>query len=349
MVAALARARAESAAVCFLRPSTLVNEPLFALTPEDMSRMQPRGVAGAWVRARWRMWHIADRSGAHVDEARAAAWLEWYRELRRHVSDERLPLDLRGQLRRAAQRAFARAADAEGSRGWQFPRAHLRDRIPMRLPGGLLEEARAEAGRRGIASRPSVAVDLRGHLDDGDAILASIAARGYTPVRLGDQPLVDVFVLLTSAFLLCDNADAQRMAYATNTPTLTINATDAFAFYPVRGDGIYLLKEAVDLDTGRTLPLEEMLDDRYYRNLRNYGHRDNSGSQVRAAVDEMLDGVRGGWRDSTSQSRYRARVIEAGEALAARVRYVAKWGPVEGFIGDGRLARVQAERSVAGA
>lgn len=347
ILTALARARANRAAACFLRPRVLANEPLFSLATDEVPVLQPHGIARVWVQSRWQMRQLAERGRRRAADARALFWLEWYRELRRHVADERLPLDLRGRLRRAAQRSFARWAAADRGRpGWQFARVQLRDRIPMRLPESLLERARTEASQRGIPPGPLVAIDVRGHVDDFDPILDSLAARGYAPVRLGDAPLVDVFVLLTSVFLLCDNADAQRTAYATNTPTLTINATDAFAFYPVRRDGIYLLKEPVDLDSGRTLSPEEMLDDGYYRNLRNYGYRENRAADVRAAVDEMLDGVRDGWHDTTSQARYRTRVVEAGVALAPRVRHIAKWGPVDGFIGDGRLASVQAERRV---
>jgi hypothetical protein len=347
MVAAFVRARAKSAAVCFLTPSVLVHEPLFALTSADVPRLQPHGMGAVWARSRWEMRRLSERSRILGAEARAAFWLEWYRELRRHVADDRLPVDLRGQLRRSAQRSLRRSAAAGGGRPvWQFPRPHLRERIRTRLPDSLLEQARADASRRGVPSVPIIAVDVRGHVDDLDAILASVAAQGYAPIRVGAAPLMDVFLLLSAAFLLCDNAEAQRMAYATNTPTVTVNATDAFAFYPVRRDGIYLLKDVVDLDTGRTLTLADRLDDSYYRNMRNYGHRDNCATDVRAAVDEMLDGVRGDWHESASQSQYRARLVEAGASMAPRVRHVAKWGPVDGFIGDGRLARVQAERRV---
>jgi hypothetical protein len=58
----------------------------------------------------------------------------------------------------------------------------------------------------------------------------------------------------------------------------------------------------------------------------------------------MLDGLDSGWGETEAQARYRARVTAAGGALASTVRYVATWGPDHGFLGDGRLARVQAAR-----
>ena len=42
--------------------------------------------------------------------------------------------------------------------------------------------------------------------------------------------------------------------------------------------------------------------------------------------------------------QFRARVVEAGAALAAVSPHVVEWGPDAGFIGDGRLVRFQADR-----
>ena len=58
----------------------------------------------------------------------------------------------------------------------------------------------------------------------------------------------------------------------------------------------------------------------------------------------MHDGLAHGWDEQASQTTFRHDVVAAGAALAPGLPYVAKWGPDEGFIGDGRLARCQAER-----
>lgn len=359
MAAALAHARTERAAACFLPPPVMANEWLFSLTTDEVPILRPGGVARAWLESRWEMKRLTARRRTRAAEASAAFWLEWYRELRRHVADERLPLDFRGRLRGAAQRSFARSAAAAARRsGPGFPRSGLRHAVRVRLPESLAERARAEARQQGVplpaadgwrpaaeGQQPIVAVDVREPVEGFDATLDALKAKGYVPVPLGLTPLLDVFLLLTSVFLVCDSADAQRMAYLTTTPTLTINATDAFTFYPVRADGVFLMRAAVDLDTGRTLAPAEMLSETFYRNARNYGFLEHAGADVRAAVDEMVDGVRNGWRDTRAQAEYRARVAAAGEALAGRVGHVAKWGPDGSFIGDGRLARVQAERA----
>ena len=100
--------------------------------------------------------------------------------------------------------------------------------------------------------------------------------------------------------------------------------------------------------TRRILPLMRAVtsthDVKVRRTRRNYGFRSAAAGQVLAAVREMHDGVTGGFGDTASQAAFRRRVEAAGAAMAAQVPFVAEWGPDEGFIGDGRLARWQADR-----
>jgi hypothetical protein len=225
-----------------------------------------------------------------------------------------------------------------------FPRLQLRERVRVVPPAELAERANAAAARLGLRlDRPFVVTAIR-HRDRGfQSARDLLTARGFDIVALGQDPALDTQLLLSCAFLVCDNVDAQRAAYATNTPTLTVNAIDAIAAYPVRDDGVYLLKTAVDLDTGRVLPPRELLKADYYRNLRNIGYRDNTSAQIRDAVAEMIDGLAGGWQETAAQQRFRAEAAAAGASLAEEFDRVAENGPVDGFLGDGRLARVQAE------
>jgi hypothetical protein len=269
-------------------------------------------------------------------------WREMHRELRRHAGDERLPFDLRTRLRTAAQRALDRSQ--RDSTVSPFPRTLVRMRAATQLPEDEARSGRAAAERLGLRSgQPFVAADVRGRYDAFDDVVAMLDSRGYAVVRLQQNRTLDAYLLRSCAFLLCDSSEAQQLAYATNTPTVTVNATDAFTCYPVREHGIYLLKTAIDLDTGRVLTPHDWLAESYYRNLRNIGYRHNTRDQIRDAAIEMLDGLAHGWREAEGQQRYRAAAVMAGELLAPRVRHVAQWGPVDGFIGDGRLARVQAE------
>ena len=292
--------------------------------------------------SRWR--RLQARWRGRLAGSAASFWRELYRELRRHAGDERLPFDLRVRLRTAAQRAVDRSQ--VGGPIAPFPRMLVRSHTAVQLPEAQAQRARATAERLGLrAGQPFVAADVRGRDRAFHESVGMLDSRGFAVVRLQRDPSLDAHLLLSCAFLLCDNAEAQQRGYVTNTPTLTVNTTDAFMCYPIRQHGIFLLKTAIDLDTGRVLAPDDFLAESYYRNLRNIGYRDNTRDQIRDAVSEMLDGLASGWEETQAQIRYRAAVVAAGESLASRVRHVAQWGPVDGFIGDGRLARVQAEIS----
>jgi hypothetical protein len=289
---------------------------------------------------RWR--RLQARWRGRLAGSAASFWREIYRELRRHAGDERLPFDLRGRLRTAAQRALDRSQlDSLVS---PFPRTRVRAHAAVQLPEHQARQAQAAAERLGLRDgQPFVVTDVRARDWAFHESVGMLDSRGYAVVRLQRDPTLDAHLLRSCAFLMCDNADAQQLGYITNTPTLTVNATDAFMCYPIREHGIYLLKTAIDLDTGRVLTPGDCLAESYYRNLRNIGYRDNTRDQIRAAVNEMLEGLTSGWHETDAQRRYRAAAVAAGESLAPRFQQVARWGPVNGFIGDGRLARVQAE------
>jgi hypothetical protein len=187
-------------------------------------------------------------------------------------------------------------------------------------------------------------------------------ARGYRMVRLGGaaaQPRVDrvvdvpletaneplrLYALLKSAFVLSGSPALQRMAWLTNTPSLLINARDPFTVYPVRRDGIFTLATAIDLDTGRPLEMAERLELSFFQNLRNYGFRHHGPAVFTAALQEMLDGLRDGWRDTAAQTRFRNLASAAGAVISSDVADLAEHDVASGFIGDGRLAAAQADR-----
>jgi hypothetical protein len=287
---------------------------------------------------------------SRLHTAAAVFWREWYRELRRHVGDERLPYQLRAALRDAADRALGRAAvEDERAIVPRWSRQAICTAPPVRLPPADEQRARRLAAEQGIRlDRPTVAVEA-GDRPDLFADAGRLLAReGYQVVPLGDPraaSLVERYLLQTSAFVVCRSAERQRAAFEAHTPSLRLDARDPFTAYPIRPDGVFTLATVIDLDTGRTLETSELLTERYFRNTRNCGYRGTSAAEIAAAVAEMIDGVRHGWRDRAAQARFRQRVTEAGAALGARVRHLVEWDAAGGFVGDGRLARVQAERA----
>ena len=358
MAVALAGARQGDASVCLLTPPVLCKPALFALVPEGIPRLEARSFRGLWLRARWRARHVGMSFRARAVERRASFWLQVYRELRRHVGDRRLPYPWRVRLRRGARRSFARARGADVRPGARLDRRLLESAVPSSLPPPLAAEAGGRAASLGIAPpRRVVALDVRRRLDRlRDAVDALIAA-DYTVVHLGDAGVerlerpgvvdltalperaraLDVFVLQTAAFLVCDTMDAQRVAYLTGTPCLTIDAVDPVASYPARRDGVYMLAAAIDLETGVELSFEDRLGRESARNPGRYGYRINTPAEILAAVRDMQDGVQQGWDDTPAQARVRVMVGRASSDRESTRQ------DERGFIGGGRLARVQAE------
>ena len=362
MMTAFARAQQQHRRACLLPPRVQGHEALFALTSDDVTVVRPSGAARVQCLLRWWMTAAAHSVGERVAAGAASFWQQLYIELRHHAGDERLPSTLRGGLRRMAHDAFSRSAHATSVP--HFPRRLLREQVTTRLPRERQTEAELIAATFGVpVGSRIVALEARTPLDPfGDAI-DFLVASGCTVARIGSPvagairrpgvvdlagvgiPLLDVFVMLECDFLVCESTDMQLAAYLTNTPCLLLNAIDPIASYPVRADGLYTLRTPVHLDTGQHLAPSAMLEETYVRERRNLGFRQTPANEILAAVREMHEGGRGDRVETAAQSRFRMAVTDAAARLGRRVYAGLDWGADEGFVGDGRLANVQAERA----
>jgi hypothetical protein len=360
----LARARARSAAACFLPPAGEPGALVSAITAGDVSVVRPGPVQLAWFTTRLRLAAARRTRRSWWRERMASGLQEGYRELRRHAGNERLPVALRRRLRESAHVWHDRAASLR-TQVTPYPRRLLREPSTVAWPAAEVDAAAAEARTAGIAlDRPLVVI--HGALGAGvsAAVIAFLAGEGYTVARLGarddgprghrgvvDLPAhpgrslrLDLFLLRSAAFAIGTSLDLQQLTYLTNTPSLVVHAADPFSRYPIRPNGLYLLGTVVDLDSGRVLPLDEQIGDAVLRQPRRWGRRGSTASDVIDAIRELQAGVREGFRPGDAQAVLRARLVEAGRTLAPAVPFVAEWGPDDGFLGDGWLARVQAER-----
>lgn len=213
----------------------------------------------------------------------------------------------------------------------------------------------AKANARDDSSR-NARIELMG------PALDLLGARGFKVVRTGDNSMtpfahpalidltqitpydshLEVFCLLRSRFLIAGEAGPSGASYLTNTPLLTVNATDPISSFPIRRHGLMVLKRVRDRQTGRMLRLDELLTEDYAENLRNttrYQYIDNTPEELLASVEEMLDDLDHDRPESPEQAAFREAVMRACDELAPRHAYVRKWGLDEGFLGDGRLAR----------
>jgi putative glycosyltransferase (TIGR04372 family) len=359
VLAALVEARRLGAVVGFLRPAE-VWPPALAQLATEVPQHILTGPAGLWCRARWRWASAARRASAWRRERTLSVRRELARELRRHAGDERVPAGVRTRLKDAA-RVVGHPVPKAAKPG--FPRRLLNEHVHVSLDRDARARADSEAKAAGIPhDRPLVAFELPHRVESALPAVAFLVDNGYVVVRLGDpggghvdvagvvdlacaprpSALLEWFVLQSARFLVCESTDLQHAAYLTGTPTLTLNARDPISRYPIRRDGVFTLSRAVDLDSGRVIPLHERLQAPFFHNQRNLGHSPNGPDTILEAVREMHDGTSAAWHDSAEQAAFRSAAADASEQLASSVPLIADWGADAGFIGEGRLARAQA-------
>ena len=124
---------------------------------------------------------------------------------------------------------------------------------------------------------------------------------------------------------------------------LLVNVTEPISSYPLRSPGLFVPKTVMDKRTGRQLTSLDMLTFDYHRQFRDprrYQYIDNSPEQIRAATIEMLEWIDGSWTASDGQSRFHDAIVVAAGQLWRRSQFVRKWGLDDGFLGDGRIARI---------
>ena len=356
----MVRSKQSGKAMCVLPPAHGGDDPLLALTAQDVKRVESSGMSGRLLQVRWKTAAAMHAANTRASAASAVFWREIHKELRRHIGDERLPYALRTRLRGMAARSIDRSARASRDAAAQRrDRRLLREPVTVAMPAPLWTAGRELAQRNGVpVDRPFVALDIRSRRDVLHPAIDAIVAKGYTVIRVGqddgglieragvvdlttqDSKLLSAFVMLRASVLICETADLQSVAYLTNTPCLRLNASDPFEAYPIRRDGLFTLATPVELRTGRELGLEEGMARSHVRHLDHYAHRPNRAADVLAAVEEMLDIAAGVIAETAGQARYRYKLTEAAQVLDQQEPGESN----DGFIGDGRLARVHADR-----
>lgn len=271
----------------------------------------------------------------------------------RRLLAERVPVHLRPAALTEAQRQAVRCGiDPDApmvtlhvrESGWKFGR----------------EMQDAKPGGRDDSTRNA-------RIEDYFPAIDALTARGFTVVRMGDPSmrpltragvvdlatspersnLLELYAMLRSAFFISGEAGPVGVSYLTNTPLLTVNATDAISSYPIRDDGMFIPKVVIERSTGRRLTLAELVGAKHLADLRNvtqFLYEDNSADEIRLAVLEMLAWVSGRHEETPAQAAFRDVAARAGEELRASLNYVRKWGSDDGFIGHGRICRFYAEQ-----
>jgi len=368
LLTAAERARSISGAICVLDGMREAPPLAFA----DVPVVRAEGSRGAWLSARWNVASATRETRAWWRDRAGSFARELHREWRRNAGDDRLPFELRQRLRAIADASIVRARPDIA----RFPRRLLRDAPTVLQLTDVAARARVVLTAHGVpVDAPLVTFESRTRADIASAAIDVLRRDGYTVAWIGDRwddwgapqglvdltevversPLLQMFALAASAFVVCESVDLQQLAYFTNTPSLLINAKEPFMAYPVTAKGLYVLATAIDLERVQPIHIEQMFTEPYFRDLRkreargrrrgSFGYRDNTADEVVEGIEELRAGLASNWTDeSESQRQFRARVVEAGAALAAVSPHVVEWGPDAGFIGDGRLVRFQADR-----
>lgn len=285
---------------------------------------------------------------ADLAHARADAERPGY--LRRTLLRSPVP----SRLRAAAADAAARQAIAAGiDPGARLIAIHARESgavLARGTEGEFLEKRRDDRLRN---------ARIETYVETCDELVA----QGYTVVRLGDATmtpirrpgvidlatsaartdLLQLYCLLRSELLIAGESGLAALSYLTNTPRLVVNATEPFLAYPVRAPGLFLPKRVIDRRTGLPLSVAEQLGEEYHRRHRDgrrYQYHDNTSGEILDATREMMAWLAGTWQESAEQRHYHDAITAAAAGLRPLSAYLRALGLDEGFLGDGRIARV---------
>jgi hypothetical protein len=92
-----------------------------------------------------------------------------------------------------------------------------------------------------------------------------------------------------------------------------------------------------------------MLKDEYLLHLRDverYHYIDNTSDEILDATREMVVSLKAHPQPNEAQREFKKLLFTAVEGLKDRWDYVRKWGPEEGFLGDGWIGSAFAERNL---
>jgi len=251
--------------------------------------------------------------------------------------------------------------------------------LGARLSAGDEEEARRAAAAAGVPDdRMLIAMHVRGSAAGGaadrgkDAIrnadvasyipaVNALVARGFTVVRIGDSsmpplqvpgvidlasqprnPLLHFWCVSRSRFFLAGDSGPYLLSWLFGTPCLAVNIVNVLGVYPLRAHDRYIVKRVRERSTGRTLPFEEMLDEKFV-----YGFRlrllkeasieliDNTADEIRDAAVEMADALETPAPPTPRQLRFRALVSQARAGSISQSKLFEKVGRSDSYLGDG--------------
>lgn len=246
-----------------------------------------------------------------------------------------------------------------------MPRRALRALTPVPVPDAARTQVDGFLRTHGVdASVPVVAVAAALRQDIARTIAAALAAEGRAVVRVGPRdpepvtmpgvvdltgagdPVMTALAVMARADLaIVGPGAAQALGYLSPAPAVVVDVADALSAYPLRPDGVLVLRTPVDLATGETLPPSALASEALVRSHRGVGFRPSSAADILSAVRELREAGTAGWVETPAQTTFRTTLVASASALADASPEVAALAPDDGWLGDGRLVAVQAART----
>jgi putative glycosyltransferase (TIGR04372 family) len=194
-----------------------------------------------------------------------------------------------------------------------------------------------------------------------------LAGEGYTVVKVGDRSMapvsypgildlaiselnkdyMELWCFLKSDFFIGCDSGPNSTSLLTNVPSLLVNSINPVGAYPIRRKDLYILKRAIDPDTGRVLSLSEMLTEEFLFSKRNseaVKYVDHTAEEILSAVTEMVRTVRSDPAETEPQREYKRLIQNVMDLPRVKAKYMIKAGIENPYIGDGRIAAFYAER-----
>lgn len=199
-----------------------------------------------------------------------------------------------------------------------------------------------------------------------------LVERGYTVVRLGDpsmppvarpglvdlatsplrEPLLDFYFIGRSRFMMCSDSGPGVVPWLMGVPLVYLNAAHPAVCWPFGPYDLVVPKYVRELESGRFLRLEEMLEGRpvsHFKDTRLFEYIELTPEDVLTAVEELVErlGAPAPPEENELQRRFREASVAMMQA-PERTSFFQKWGCRDGVLGAGTIARFVVARNAAG-
>jgi putative glycosyltransferase (TIGR04372 family) len=199
------------------------------------------------------------------------------------------------------------------------------------------------------------------HLTDAGYTIVRIGDSSMTPLSLpsvvdiatlpGRDPALDYYCVSRSEFFIACDSGPWTMSWMMGTPVLTLNARHAVPVWPINKRDLVVPKYVREIATGRFLTLRQTCErphNDHFRVTAFYDYVELTPQDILTAVQEMQERVEAARVPNATllQAKYHNMYLEMMTSEMVN-QYFLKWGPDDGFLGNGAIAQFVVERDAA--